>query len=125
VAIVGDDLSKCLIRTIGARTGDMCASTSGIAEGHGISVGDECGSSGKNLMEITGLAPEGAMSARLRSSNGTSQRTPVIDGAFRFDGTNPAEGAPYPTGVEWMAASGASMGSAALPVEGDNFCLPT
>jgi hypothetical protein len=125
VAIMGNDLSECLIRTIGARTGDMCASTAGIAEGHGISVGDECGSSGNNLMEILGLAPEGAVSARLRSSDGTSQTTPVIDGAFRFDGTNPTEGKPYPTGVEWVAADGASMGSAALPVEGDNFCLPT
>jgi hypothetical protein len=126
VAIVGNDLSKCLIRTIGTRTGDMCASMAGIAEGHAIAVGDECGTSGQNLMEIVGLAPAGAVSARLSSSDGTSQTTPVIDGAFRFDGTNPAESAPYPTGVEWVAPGGTSMGTAAsLPVEGDNFCLPT
>jgi hypothetical protein len=123
VGIVENNLAKCLIRTVGGRTGDMCASTVAIAEGHGISVGDECGSSGRNLMEIIGLAPEGAASARLRSSDGTSQTTSVIDGAFRFDGTNPAEGAPHPTGVEWTGASGASMGIAALPVEGDHFCL--
>jgi hypothetical protein len=125
VGVVGNALSKCLIRTIDGRTGDTCASTADIAEGHGISVGDECGTSGRNLMEITGLAPEGAVSVRLRSSDGTSKTTPVIDGAFRFDGTNPVQGAAYPIGVEWVAASGASMATAALPVEGDNFCLPT
>jgi hypothetical protein len=125
VGIVANSLSKCLIRSVAARTGDMCASTAAIAEGHGIAVGDECGTNGRNLMEIIGLAPEGAANARLISSDGTSQTTPVIDGAFRFDGTNPAEGAPYPTGVEWVAASGASMGTAGLPVEGDNFCLAT
>jgi hypothetical protein len=50
----------------------------------------------------------------------------VIDGAFAFDGTNPAQGAPYPIAVEWEAANAAtSTATAALPVEGDNFCLPT
>ena len=125
VGIVGNALSKCVIRTIGGRTGATCASTAAIAEGHGISVGDECGATGRNLMEIVGLAPEGATNVRLRSSDGTSNTTPVIGGAFRFDGTNPVKGAPYPIGVEWEAATGASMGTAALPVEGDNFCLPT
>jgi hypothetical protein len=125
VGVVENNLSKCLIRTIGTRSAATCASTAAIAEGHGIAVGDECGTSGKNLMEIVGLAPEGAVSARLRSSDGASQTTSVIDGAFRFDGTNPAEGAPYPTGVEWATTSGASLNTAPLPVQGDNFCLPT
>jgi hypothetical protein len=125
VAIVGNDLSKCLIRTIGTRTADMCASTAAIAEGQGVSVGDECGTSGRNVMEIVGLALSGAVSARLRSSDGTSQTTSVIDGAFAFDGTNPAQGAPYPIGVEWVAGDGATIATAALPIEDDNFCLPT
>jgi len=125
VGILENSGAKCLIRTAGGRSGDMCASRAAVAEGHGIAVADECGSSGRNVMEIIGLAPDGTASARLRSSDGTSQTTSVIEGAFRFDGTNPVQGAPYPIGVEWLAAGGASVGTAALPVEGDRFCLPT
>jgi hypothetical protein len=125
VGVVGNGLSRCLIRGIAGRTAATCASTAAISEGHGISVADECGTSGSDRMEITGLAPAGAVSARLLSTDGTSRSTPVTDGAFRFDGTNPSEGAPYPIEVEWAAAGGAGTGDAALPVEGDQFCLPT
>jgi hypothetical protein len=125
VGVVESAVAKCLIRSLNGYSGETCATTAEIAEGKGISVGDECGSTGKNLMEITGLAPDGAVSVRLKISNGAVQTTAVVDGAFKFDGTNPAQGAPYPTGVEWIASSGAAIGSAGLPVQGDDFCLPT
>jgi len=76
-------------------------------------------------MEITGLAPEGAVGVRLISSDGTSQSTSVASGAFRFDGTNPVAGGPYPTGIEWVGNNSNSVGTAGLPVAGDQFCLPT
>jgi len=126
VGLVSNAVTKCLVRSLGSRfAGETCATTSEIAEGHAVSVGDECGSPGKNLMEITGLAPAGASEVRLISSDGTSQSTSVTRGAFKFDGTNPAPDAPYPTGVEWVGANGSSAGTAGLPVEGDHFCLPT
>jgi hypothetical protein len=118
--------TKCLVRTIGGHVaGESCANAAGIVEGQAISVTDECGTSGKNLMEITGLAPEGTTQVRLKSSDGTSQIVSVVSGAFKVDGTNPGAGDPYPTGVEWVGNNGISGGSAPLPVKGGEFCLPT
>lgn len=126
VDLVANDQTKCLLRALGSKfAGETCATLSEIAEGHAISISDECGSPGKNLMEITGLTPAGASEVRLISSDGTSQSTSVISGAFKFDDTNPAPDAPYPTGVEWVSANGSSAGTAGLPVEGDHFCEPT
>lgn len=126
VGIVSNVAAKCLMLSYdGQPAGETCATSAGIAEGQGISVSDECGTSGKNRMEITGLAPEGVVAVLLMSSAGTSQRTAVDDGAFKFDGTNPAQGGPYPTGIEWVGSNGSVIGSASLPVDGDHFCLPT
>ena len=126
VGLVSNDVTKCLVRSLGGRfAGETCATTAEIAEGHAISVGDECGSTGKNLMEITGLAPEGVVSVRLISSDGTSQSTSVVSGAFKFDGTNPVAGGPYPTGIEWLGSDASRVGTAGLPVAGDQFCEPT
>jgi hypothetical protein len=117
--------TKCLVRSLGGRvTGESCASAVGIVQGQGISVSDECGTNGRNLMEITGLAPDGTAQVRLKSSDGTSQTVPVVSGAFKVDATNPRPGDPYPTGVEWVGNDGTSGGSAPLPVTGDEFCLP-
>ena len=126
VGLVSNAATKCLVRSLGSRfAGETCATTAEIAEGHATSVGDECGSTGKNLMEITGLAPEGVLSVRLISSDGTSRSTSVLSGAFKFDGTNPVAGGPYPTGVEWVGTDASRVGTAGLPVNGDQFCEPT
>jgi hypothetical protein len=126
VGLVSNAATKCLVRSLGSRfAGETCATTAEIAEGHATSVGDECGSTGKNLMEITGLAPEGVGSVRLISSDGTSRSTSVVSGAFRFDGTNPVAGGPYPKGLEWVGSDASRLGTAGLPVNGDQFCEPT
>jgi hypothetical protein len=126
VGVVSNGAASCLVRRSGAEwAGETCATTAAIAEGHGVSVSDECGSTGKNLMEIMGLAPEGVAAVVLLSSDGTSQRDTVLDGAFKFDGTNPATGGPYPTGVQWLGSNGSAVGTAPLPVNGEHFCLPT
>jgi hypothetical protein len=125
VGLLSGANTRCLVRTLDGRVaGESCASGAGVAEGRGISVSDECGTSGRNLMEITGLAPEGTAQVRLNISDGTSQTVPVVSGAFKVDGTNPSQGDPYPTGVEWVGNDGTSGGSAPLPVAGDEFCLP-
>jgi len=121
---VGNATMRCLVLDVRGHTDARCASPSAIAEGRDIGVRDECGSGGRNLMEITGLAPQGTAGVRLASSDGTSQITPVVSGAFKFDGTNPAKGAPYPTGVEWLDGAGGVTGTASLPVGGDEFCMP-
>jgi hypothetical protein len=126
VGLVSNAVTKCLVRSLGSRfSGETCATAAEIAEGHATSVGDECGSTGKNLMEITGLAPEGVVSVRLISSDGTSRSTSVVSGAFKFDGTNPVADGPYSTGIEWVGSNGSSVGTAGLPVAGDHFCEPT
>jgi hypothetical protein len=126
VGLVSNTATKCLVRSLGSRfAGETCATTAEIAEGHGVSITDECATTGNNLMEITGLAPEGVLSVRLISSDGTSQSTSVASGAFKFDGTNPMAGGPYPTGIEWVGSNGGSVGTAGLPVAGDHFCEPT
>jgi hypothetical protein len=126
VGLVSNAATKCLVRSLGGRfAGETCATTAEIAEGQATSVGDECGSTGKNLMEITGLAPEGVVSVRLISSDGTARSTSVVSGAFKFDGTNPVAGGPYPTGVEWVGSDAGRVGTAGLPVNGDQFCEPT
>jgi hypothetical protein len=125
-ALVANGLAKCLLLSVDDRdAGETCATTPEIAQGHGVSVSDECGSTGKNLMEIIGLAPQAAARVRLLSSDGSSRTAPVLSGAFKFDGTNPAAGEPYPTGLEWVDSSGSSLGTAGLPVHGDEFCLPS
>lgn len=125
IGLVSNAATKCLARSLGSRfAGEMCASTAEIAEGHATSVTDECGPAGKNLMEITGLAPEGVLSVRLISSNGASRTAQVLSGAFKFDGTNPVAGGPYPTGIEWVGSDASRVGTAGLPVQGDEFCEP-
>lgn len=126
VGLASNATAKCLVLSLGSRfAGEMCATTAEIAEGHGVSITDECARTGKNLMEITGLAPEGVVSVRLISSDGTSLSTSVTSGAFKFDGTNPVAGGPYPTGLEWVGSDASRAGTAGLPVAGDQFCEPT
>lgn len=126
VSIVGNSQVECLIRSMESRSADEpCVPRSEVIDGRGITVGDECGTSGRQLMEIVGLAPEGATSVRLENNDGSSTEAPVVDGAFKFDATNPAPGEPYPTAVEWLGAEGAHIGTAGLPVDGDQFCPPT
>jgi hypothetical protein len=123
VGFVSNAATKCLVRSRGSRfAGETCAGSAEIAEGRATSVGDECGPAGRNLMEITGLAPEGVLGVRLISSDGASRTTPVLSGAFKFDGTNPVAGGPYPTGIEWVGSDGGRAGTAGLPVQGDQFC---
>jgi hypothetical protein len=124
VALVVAGTTKCLVRTRnGQPDGQQCAQAADLGHMEGIAVTDECATTGHQLMEITGLAPEGASTVRLTFSDGSSRSTAVIDGAFRFDGTNPGPSDPYPTGVEWLEGT-TSTGSAELPVAGDQFCLP-
>jgi hypothetical protein len=124
VAIRRRNGARCLMRTLAGRlAGEVCASDSGSASGEGINITDECGSSGDQLMEITGLAPEGVTSVRLLYSDGSSVSASVEEGAFKFEGQNPSPGERYPTGVEWLGAGGA-VGAAGLPVHGDEYCLP-
>jgi hypothetical protein len=124
VGLVTATGAKCLVRSRGgAIAGEECAGDPGIVSGQGISITDECGAGSDQRMEITGLAPEGAAAVRLTISDGTAQTTPVVDGAFKFDDTNPGSGDPYPTGVDWVD-NGTTVGSARLPVVGDQFCEP-
>ena len=126
VGLVSNAVTKCLVLSLGSRfAGEMCATTAEIAEGHGISITDECATTGNDLMEITGLAPEGVLGVRLISSDGTARSASVLSGAFKFDGTNPVAGGPYPTGLEWVGSDASRVGTARLPVAGDQFCEPT
>jgi hypothetical protein len=126
VGLVSNATAKCLVLSFSSRfAGETCATTAEIAEGHGVSIADECATTGKNLMEITGLTPEGVLGVRLISSDGTSRSTSVVDGAFKFDGTNPVASGPYPMGVEWLGSDASRVGTAGLPVAGDQFCEPT
>lgn len=125
VSVIDKESTRCLLHGKESQVVGRCFSAQAVNAGEAVTVSDECGSSGSNLMEITGLAPEGATNVKLSISNGTSQETSVVDGAFRFQGTNPGQGDPYPTGVEWLSGSGGSTGSAGLPVNGDEFCEPT
>ncbi len=126
VAVVRGTGGRCLIRTRdGSPAGESCAADATAASaGEGIAVTDECGTAGDHLMEITGLAPEGVSQVALRYDDGSSRTTTVVDGAFRFEGTNPAPGEPYPVSVAWLSGE-SQTGSAALPVRGGQFCLPT
>lgn len=123
VFVVGNTTAKCLIRSDSSQSGETCDTVPAIDQGQAISVLDECGSSGSNRMEITGLAPEGVTSARLIWSDGIHEDTWVTHGAFKLEGTNPSAGAPYPTAIAWIQRGG-ETGRAIFPVHGDQFCLP-
>jgi hypothetical protein len=126
VSVVGNATAECLLSSgDGRASGETCDTQAAVDQGQAISVTDECGASSGKLMEITGLAPAGVSSVQLESSDGAYQTATVVRGAFKFEGTNPAPGAPYPTGVHWVASDGADLGAAALPVSGDQFCIPT
>lgn len=124
VSVVENRTAKCMLTRRNGGLGETCDTRAGVAQGQAISVTDECGTAGSNLMEIVGLAPEGVAAVRLDASDGSSQPTSVRDGAFKFDGTNPAANSPYPTGVTWIASDGSQAGHAPLPVDGSRFCLP-
>jgi hypothetical protein len=119
VSVVESATAKCMLTRRDGGVAETCDTRAAINRGHAISVSDECGTAGSNLMEITGLAPDGIASVRVLISDGSSQTAVVTHGAFKFDGTNPAANAPYPTGVAWIM----DAGKAPLPVEGDRFCL--
>jgi hypothetical protein len=120
VSVVSNAHGRCIMPQHGE---DRCGDPVEIAQGQTIEVLDECGARERNRMEITGLAPEGATEADLVYSNGTSLKSSVVDGAFKFDASNPATGGPYPTHVEWLDAARSSLASAGLPVRGDSFCI--
>jgi hypothetical protein len=125
VGLLDSAEAKCLLRTLHERiAGETCGTDNGIPAGEAITVNDECGSARNDLMEIVGIAPKDASAVRLLTSDGSSKTAPTQDGAFKFDGTNPVAGRPYPTGVEWVDSDGASVGTAPLPVSGDDFCPP-
>ena len=125
VAVVNGSVARCLIREhAGQLAGEACEPLAELTSGRGITVTDECGAVGSQLMEITGLAPEGATTVRLIYNAGTSQTAPVEDGTFKFDGSNPRPNEPYPSAVEWQS-NGQPSGTALLPVENGQFCLPT
>jgi hypothetical protein len=125
VGLLVDAEAKCLLRTLNGRiAGETCATDAAIPAGEGITVNDECGSTGEHLMEIIGLAPEDASAVRLLISDDKFRTAPTEEGAFKFDATNPEPGRPYPTGVEWVDSAGAGLGTAPLPVSGDEFCPP-
>ena len=113
----------CIFWSREGTSAEQCETATGIAEGKTISVADECTEGGHHRMEITGLAPADAASVRLGISDGGERSTAVEDGAFRFEGTNPAAGEPYPTQVTWVRSDGQQAGTAPLPVQGDAFCL--
>ena len=123
VGVTSNATADCLIRTVGSRNAATCAPPSAVSEGAVIVITDECGTSGDGRMEITGLAPPNANGVRLTQSDGPAFDASVTNGAFHFDGRNPAPGASYPTGVEWTY-DGSPVGTAALPVKDDQFCLP-
>jgi|HubBroStandDraft_3_1064219.scaffolds.fasta_scaffold172540_1 hypothetical protein len=123
VGVIDSGGVRCFTLSVGAHVSGACSSETNIANGDAINVHDEC--SGKNSMAIYGLAPVGAVEVRLENSDGTSESTTVVKGAFSFAGTNPAAGAAYPTGVRWLGAGGSSLGTAPLPVSAGQFCLPT
>lgn len=123
VGVVESATAKCML-TQRAGIAETCDTRVAIDSGQAISVTDECGTTGKNIMEISGLVPDGVAAVRLDVSDGSSEITSVTHGAFKFDGANPAANAPYPTGVTWIASDGAQAGQAPLPVEGDHFCIP-
>ncbi len=114
--------AECLFAAKGESTGETCDSNAAIDQGKAIAVTDECGTSGEHRMEITGLAPAEAAKARLNISDSTTESTSVQGGAFRFEGTNPGEASPYPISVTWLRANNSEVTTAALPVEGDEFC---
>ncbi len=117
--------TRCLLHGIGKAVTGNCFSEPEVAAGDAVTVADECGTSGNNRMEITGLAPNGTAGVRLSRSDGATEAAAITDGAFKFEGTNPAAGAPYPTSVEWIGSDGGSTGTANLPVSAGKFCLPT
>lgn len=123
VSVAETATAKCLFAAKDGGTGELCDSDAAINEGKAISVADECGTAGENRMEITGLAPVGATKARLNASDDSSELTSVEGGAFRFEGTNPQEDSPYPTGVTWLRGNGSEIITASLPVNGNHFCL--
>jgi hypothetical protein len=124
VSVINNGSTRCLLHGVGTRKTGRCYQPGEVSEGVALSVYDECGSGEKDLMEITGLAPDGTTGVRLNSSDGTSQETTLIDGAFKFEGTNPAHDAPYPTTVQWIT-DGAASSAVALPVNDHEFCVPS
>ena len=123
VSVVESATAKCMLTRHDGGLGETCDTRVAIEDGQAMSVTDECGTTGGDLMEITGLAPGGVATVRLEVSDGSRQTAVVTRGAFKFDGTNPAANAPYPTGVAWITKGGGNAGNAPLPVEGDRFCL--
>jgi hypothetical protein len=125
VAVLDGPSARCLIRErAGQTSNEACAPLSELTSARAVTVTDECGSAGSPIMEITGLAPEGATAVRLIDNDGSGRTTAVEDGTFKFDGTNPGPNEPYPTAVEWLT-DGQSSGTVLLPVANGQFCLPT
>jgi hypothetical protein len=124
VSVAANDSDRCLLHGVSARTAGRCFTEAQINEGAAVTVIDECGTAGRNLMEITGLAPTGARGARLTRSDGSSEVSTVEDGVFEFEGTNPGKHDPYPTSVSWLGKSRATVSSADIPVGDGEFCLP-
>ena len=124
-SVVSSAGGRCLIRAGKRARGETCASLAELDSGLAISVNDECGSAGENRMAISGLVPEGVRGARLQLSDESTEPVATQAGAFLFEGFNPTGTQAYPVDVQWLDEEGHQMGTASLPVRGDEFCIPT
>ena len=121
--VVAGGEGRCLLFRAGGRAaGEVCAAAAAIDEGRGVNVTDECGA-GAQLMEISGLVRAGTASVRVIYSDGSARAATLAGGAFKYDGTNPRAGEPYPTAIETVASDGAAS-AAGLPVTAGEFCPP-
>lgn len=126
LGVVSGNGVKCIVGMSGTMTmADHCYTPEQVEAVTDIAVYNDCGTTGSNVMEITGFAPTGANSVRLKFSDGSAQDAKVApEGAFKFDGTTPisSNNAPYPTTVAWLNASGGEVATHRFPVSGADLC---
>jgi hypothetical protein len=89
------------------------ATLSQIRAGEAFTTG-ECAGPGHNLLTLTGLAPAGTVTIRLRAPNGSTLTQPAGNGAYSFVLAPPATRPGLPNRLELLGAHGQALRTVAI-----------
>ncbi|MGO9319327.1 MAG: hypothetical protein ACLQBY_00770 [Solirubrobacteraceae bacterium] len=119
----GNGLRCVVLTNDGSEVGNgNCASPATIESGNDVFEIDHCTNAGTGIRRVLGLAPSGVASAILERTDGSTEQSAVIGGAFAFE-QELGPTAVAATTIRWLSSAGQRVGGGALPSGTSATCL--
>lgn len=119
----GNGLRCVVLTNDGSEVGNgNCSSQATIESGNDVFEIDHCTNAGTGIRRVLGLAPSGVASAILERTDGSTEQSAVIGGAFAFE-QELGPTAVAATTIRWLSSAGQRLGGGALPSGTSATCL--